>query len=426
MELAGALEVTTRARWRSSSAWHPTTSQPTATTVLDLRNPLCASTHHRSRSFQSRIVGKFHNNGGVCCSASPPLFSTNNGGLMLRRREPLSRFRAWEQAAADVEVEVVGEDEEGPRPDREVEKEEGGGKGEEGENEVAASDVKSYEEDFGIDEDGNLTASLPPEFVELMKDEGPAPNYWLAGFGLTMAYLARKAIWKEIKLWGKLALASGRASWQSMGLLVVLFKKLIIMGGEPLKTVLVSIAFVVRAIHNFFRFIVDLAPPLPIMYAITLASIVLLVGESVSDTYSSSEKQFPSRTILDTAALLGLGGFVGVLPVEITLLGIAAITVYLLFVRKVNPVAGLTPAAAVFAAVAEPIIRYPVLFSFVGFSTYRYWKLGYLSSGAVHKERTSEYPRILIALLYLVGVSCAARVFFFTFDSARILFTALN
>lgn len=62
-------------------------------------------------------------------------------------------------------------DEEVPKPE---EAEEGGEQ-----SEVAISD----EEDFGIDEDGNLTASLPPEFLELMKDEGPPPNYWLMGFG---------------------------------------------------------------------------------------------------------------------------------------------------------------------------------------------------------------------------------------------------
>lgn len=239
--------------------------------------------------------------------------------------------------------------------------------------------------------------------------------------GLTVAFLARKSIWKEVKLWGKLLLASGHLA---MDAVLLLFQQLIVWGGDPLEKVIIGIAYVGLTINNVFRFIADFVPPVQVLFAVTLASIVLLVGESVSETYSSTKSEFPSRGVLDSAALLGLGGFVGVLPVEITLLGIAAITVFLLFVRKVNPVAGFTPAAAVFAALAEPVIRYPVFFSFVGGATYRYWRLGYMSSGAVQKERTAEYPRVLIALLYLVAISFSARIIFYAVDRVRFAIAA--
>jgi hypothetical protein len=237
-----------------------------------------------------------------------------------------------------------------------------------------------------------------------------------------VTFLARNAILKELKFWGKLAVAVvASAGAAVLAAAEVVFRQLLVWGGDPLIRVIVVLGYIPLTITNVFKFVADMVPPLPILFAVTLSSIVILVGESVSDTYSS-KTEFPSRGTLDTAGLLGLAGFVGVLPVEIFLIGIAAITGFLLFARKVNPVAAFTPAAAVLAAVAEPYIRYPAFLSFVGGSMYRYWKLGYLESGAVQKERTSEYPRILMVLLYLVAVSIAARSVFYIYDQVRVLY----
>ncbi|BBN00671.1 hypothetical protein MPTK1_2g01060 [Marchantia polymorpha subsp. ruderalis] len=261
----------------------------------------------------------------------------------------------------------------------------------------------------GIDADGFVTASLPEEFIELMKDDGDPPNYGLFAFGVVTAILARGVIWREIQNWVNIAAFLAVFALESVQALAY---KLVDLGGQPVLTVLEVFLFVGQNIVNVFRLAGELISVREVSLAILLSTVVLLVGESVSETYKDAS-EFPSRNMLDFAGVLGLAAAVGFISAEFMLLGLVGITSYLLSAKRYNPVAGFTPAVATLVAIAGPAIRWPIFAAFVGSSVFRYWKKGYLSQGAVMNTRRGQHPRVLVGLVYLVGISMVSKVIFY-------------
>ncbi|KAL2644337.1 hypothetical protein R1flu_011924 [Riccia fluitans] len=263
----------------------------------------------------------------------------------------------------------------------------------------------------GIDADGYVTTSLPKEFTELMKEEPEPPDYGLLGLGFAVAFIARDIIWREILNWISLAFFLCVVAVESVQALAY---KALEFGGQPLESVVNVFWIILQTFIHFFRLAGETVSIRPVAFAILLSTVVLLVGESVSKTYEHAP-DFPSRNMLDFAGLLGLAGVVGFISAEFMLLALTGVSGYLIGWKNYNPVAGLAPAVATLVAIAGPAIRWPLFAAFVGYSVFRYWRKGYLSQGAILNTKIGQYPRVLVGLIYLLGISMVSK-FVFAFE----------
>ncbi|KAL3697513.1 hypothetical protein R1sor_011589 [Riccia sorocarpa] len=264
----------------------------------------------------------------------------------------------------------------------------------------------------GIDADGYVTVGLPKEFSELMKEEPEPPNYGLLGLGFAVAVLARHIIWREILNWINLAFFLVVFATESAQALAY---KAVEYGGQPVESVVNVFWIAAQVVIHFFRVAGDVVSVGPVAFAILLSTAVLLVGQNVSRTYEEAP-EFPSRNMFDFAGILGLAGVVEFISPEFMLLALIGLSGYLLGVKKLNPVAGFAPAVATLVAIAGPALRWPLLAAFLGYSVFRYWRKGYISQGAVFTTEIGWYPRVLVGLVYLLGISILSK-FVFAFEA---------
>lgn len=216
-----------------------------------------------------------------------------------------------------------------------------------------------------VTEDPDENSSFPSQFKELMVDRGERPNFYLYAAGFVLVVLMRDVIIQEIARWGinfariVLYIAEGI----TMG-----FVKLMEVGGEPVSLLMALATWAAETFSDMYTLIVD-SPVISIAKSLLLSLAVVSLGDA-----TRCKVQGPRSQLVGIAAALGVAGVFDVIPIDIMLLSLVAVTAYASFIQKADLITISMPATVTFVTIAPPLIQAAAFGLFLAITVYTNWR----------------------------------------------------
>jgi len=144
--------------------------------------------------------------------------------------------------------------------------------------------------------------------------------------------------------------------------------KLMDVGAEPIALLMAVATWVGMTLGTAYTVIVD-SPVGSLASTLFLSLAVLSVGDATTCKVKGSRSQ-----LVGIAVASGLAGVLEVIPVDVMIFFLVALTAYASFIQKADLVTVFMPATVTFVAIASPLVRAAAFGLFLAISVYANWR----------------------------------------------------
>lgn len=180
-----------------------------------------------------------------------------------------------------------------------------------------------------------------------------------------------------------------------------------LMGTEPMALLMAAATWAATAVGNVYTLMVD-SPVRSLASTLFLSLAVLSIGDATTCEVKGSRSQ-----LVGIAAAIGLVGVLEVIPADLMLFSLLALTAFASFIQKADLVTVFMPATVTFVAISPPLIRAAAFGLFLATSIYANWRSARQQTEQTLVAGNNNLSPVFTAITASICISLSARFLYF-------------
>lgn len=181
------------------------------------------------------------------------------------------------------------------------------------------------------------------------------------------------------------------------------FVKLMEVGGEPISLLMAIATWAAETVSLVYSLIVD-SPVMSLARSLFLSLAVVSLGDATRCKVQGHRSQ-----LVGIAAAIGVAGVFDVIPIDVMLLSLVAITAHASFIQKADLVTVVMPATVTFVTIAPPLIQAAAFGLFLAISVYANWRSRSEQTPSESVASSTKLSPVFTAMTTSIGISLFTR-----------------